>query len=160
LAGSFGKVYLVRPPQRGVAGGGGGGQDVVYAMKVLRKAEVVKRHQVEHTLTERSILAHTHHPFILALRFAFQTEHKLYMVTDYCPGGELFFHLKKLRRFTEGSCHATACIICIAYAFLRTTLEYPSESVSHSLDIYTSFSSLCFSLPSACTPSTLLLLQA
>jgi hypothetical protein len=36
------------------------------------------------------------------LRHAFQTSDKLYMVTDYCPGGELFFHLKRLRRFTEG----------------------------------------------------------
>jgi hypothetical protein len=36
---------------------------------------------VEHTLTERSILANTSHPFILALRYAFQTEHKLYMVS-------------------------------------------------------------------------------
>jgi serum/glucocorticoid-regulated kinase 2 len=24
------------------------------------------------------------------------------MITDYCPGGELFFHLKKMHRFTEG----------------------------------------------------------
>jgi serine/threonine protein kinase len=76
--------------------------DGVFAMKVLRKTEVIKRHQVEHTLTERHILAHTTHPFILSLQCAFQTESKLYLVTDYCPGGELFFHLKKLRRFTEG----------------------------------------------------------
>jgi hypothetical protein len=39
---------------------------------------------VEHTLTERSILANTSHPFILALRYAFQTEHKLYMVSGRC----------------------------------------------------------------------------
>ena len=45
LFGSFGKVYLVRPQS--------GGPHEVYAMKVLRKQEVIKRHQVEHTLTER-----------------------------------------------------------------------------------------------------------
>jgi hypothetical protein len=39
---------------------------------------------VEHTLTERSVLANTSHPFILALRYAFQTEHKLYMVSARC----------------------------------------------------------------------------
>jgi serine/threonine protein kinase len=91
---SFGKVFLVRPIRAP--------QSEVYAMKVLRKSEVVKRHQVEHTLTERYILATVRHPFILCLRHAFQTNDKLYMVTDYCPGGELFFHLKRLRRFTEG----------------------------------------------------------
>jgi serine/threonine protein kinase len=158
---SFGKVFLVRPLLAP--------QDAVYAMKVLRKAEVVKRHQVEHTLTERSILANTTHPFILALRYAFQTEHKLYMVrreclplcselslalallslyacsclygfevkllialtpvrissvclvqvTDYCPGGELFFHLKKLRRFTEGMMRFYSAEISLALAHLH-----------------------------------------
>ena len=82
--------------------------------KVLRKSEVVRRHQVEHTLTERSILATVKHRNILALRFAFQTEQKLYMVLDYCPGGELFFHLKKLRRFTEG---ADCTILLLSLSF-------------------------------------------
>ena len=91
---SFGKVYLVRPKNAPLS--------EVYAMKVLKKSEVIKRHQVEHTMTERMIMASIVHPFTLALRYAFQTSDKLYMVTDYCQGGELFFHLKKLRRFTEG----------------------------------------------------------
>ena len=46
--GSFGKVYLVRPLSSS--------NHEVFAMKVLRKNEVIKRHQVEHTLTERVIL--------------------------------------------------------------------------------------------------------
>jgi serine/threonine protein kinase len=100
---SFGKVFLVRPIRAP--------QSEVYAMKVLRKSEVVKRHQVEHTLTERYILATVRHPFILCLRHAFQTNDKLYMVTDYCPGGELFFHLKRLRRFTEGM---SCCFIALS----------------------------------------------
>jgi serine/threonine protein kinase len=66
----------------------------------LKKSEVEKRKQVDHTMSERKIMAMIHCPFILRLRFAFQTNHKLFMVTDYCPGGELFFHLKKMRRFT------------------------------------------------------------
>lgn len=109
---SFGKVFLVRPLNAQ--------HDQVYAMKVLRKVDVIKRHQVEHTLTERSILANTQHPFILALRYAFQSEHKLYMVTDYCPGGELFFHLKKLRRFTEGMMRFYSAEIALALSHLHT----------------------------------------
>lgn len=46
---SFGKVYLVRPH--------GGDSREVYAMKILKKSEVCKRHQVEHTRTERKIMA-------------------------------------------------------------------------------------------------------
>jgi serine/threonine protein kinase len=67
-------------------------------MKALKKSEVEKRKQVDHTMSERKIMAVIHCPFILRLRYAFQTSHKLFMVTDYCSGGELFFHLKKMRR--------------------------------------------------------------
>jgi len=89
--GSFGKVFMVRLI---VTGG-------VYAMKVLKKSEVVRRRQVEHTKAERRIMGGMEHPFIVSLRFAFQSSDKLYMVTDYCHGGELFFHLKKMRTFPE-----------------------------------------------------------
>ena len=34
--------------------------------------------------------------------FFFQTDNKLYLVLDYCPGGELFFHLSRYKRFPEG----------------------------------------------------------
>ena len=67
-------------------------------MKALKKSEVEKRKQVDHTMAERRIMAMMRSPFVLKLRYAFQTPHKLYMVTDYCSGGELFFHLKKMRR--------------------------------------------------------------
>ena len=89
--GSFGKVFLVRLIPTGK----------VYAMKVLKKSEVMRRKQIEHTKAERRIMGAIDHPFIVSLRFAFQTEDKLYMITDYCRGGELFFHLKKFRSFSE-----------------------------------------------------------
>ena len=89
--GSFGKVFLVRMLLTGS----------VYAMKVLKKSEVVRRRQVAHTKAERRIMGGIDHPFIVALRFAFQTSDKLYMVTDFVRGGELFFHLKKARVFPE-----------------------------------------------------------
>ena len=55
-------------------------------MKVLKKDHVVKRKQVEHTMTERRILENIRHPFIVSLRYAFQTSQKLYMVFDYFNG--------------------------------------------------------------------------
>lgn len=70
-------------------------------MKILRKAHLVKRRQIERTKTERKVLAVADHPFIMKLHFAFQTNDKLYLVLDYCPGGELFFHLSRYRRFPE-----------------------------------------------------------
>ena len=49
------------------------------------------------------------HPFLLSLKAAFQSSDKLFMVTEYCSGGEVFFHLKKLRRFTEVSERLSVC---------------------------------------------------
>eukprot|EP00904_Undaria_pinnatifida_P005110 jgi/Undpi1/1729/HiC_scaffold_11.g05119.m1 len=89
--GSFGKVFLVREK---VAGD-------IYAMKVLRKDNIIKRNQVEHTKTERNVLGYVKHPFIVGLNMAFQTRDKLFFVLDYCAGGELFFHLAKLGKFPE-----------------------------------------------------------
>lgn len=89
--GSFGKVMMVRKKDN----------RRIYAMKVLRKANIIKRNQVAHTKTERNVLGRIDHPFIVGLNFAFQTKDKLYFVLDYCAGGELFFHLGNEGRFSE-----------------------------------------------------------
>eukprot|EP00937_MAST-01D_sp_MAST-1D-sp2_P000059 g59.t1 len=83
--GSFAKVLLVRKKDTGK----------LYAMKVLKKPHVVKRKQVAHTKTERNVLAMVDHPYVVRCRCAFQTADKLYFVLDYCPGGELFYHLSR-----------------------------------------------------------------
>eukprot|EP00497_Spongosphaera_streptacantha_P000172 TRINITY_DN1108_c0_g1_i1.p1 TRINITY_DN1108_c0_g1~~TRINITY_DN1108_c0_g1_i1.p1 ORF type:complete len:145 (+),score=22.67 TRINITY_DN1108_c0_g1_i1:66-437(+) len=83
--GSFGKVLQVRNRHDGK----------IYAMKQLKKEHIIKRNQVEHTKTERFVLQHLKHHFIMSLQAAFQTDKKLYLILDYCPGGELFFHLGK-----------------------------------------------------------------
>lgn len=74
----------------------------IYAMKMLRKSNIVHRNQIEHTKTERAVLEYINHPFIVTLVYAFQTHKKLYFVLEYCPGGELFFHLSRAGRFSEG----------------------------------------------------------
>lgn len=88
--GSFGKVMQVRHKSDGN----------VYAMKILKKKAIVKRDQVDHTKSEREILQAMQHPFLMKLRFAFQTKQKLYFVLDFLRGGELFFHLKSHKFFS------------------------------------------------------------
>ena len=89
--GSYGKVLLVKKND----------DDKIYAMKVLKKKNMIKRNQVEHIKTERKVLELINHPFIISLKYAFQTPEKLYLVMDYCPGGELFFHIQRVERFNE-----------------------------------------------------------
>lgn len=52
-------------------------------------------------MTERYILETIKHPFIISMDYAFQNEKKLYFVLEFCPGGELFFHLSRVSRFDE-----------------------------------------------------------
>jgi serine/threonine protein kinase len=89
--GSFAKVILVRKKDN----------HELYAMKIIKKETTIARSQVEHTLAERKILAMSNSPFVVKLRYAFQTDMKLYMLTDYYKGGELFLHLRAKKRFTE-----------------------------------------------------------
>ncbi len=53
--------------------------NAIYAMKVLKKQTLVARKQVAHTQTERRVLEEIEHPFVVSLRYAFQTTDKLYM---------------------------------------------------------------------------------
>ncbi|KAL2757602.1 hypothetical protein ACRALDRAFT_2101062 [Sodiomyces alcalophilus JCM 7366] len=92
--GTFGQVYQVRKKDTGR----------IYAMKVLSKKVIVQKKEVAHTVGERNILvrtAMTESPFIVGLKFSFQTPSDLYLVTDYMSGGELFWHLQKEGRFDE-----------------------------------------------------------
>ncbi|TKA26132.1 hypothetical protein B0A50_04629 [Salinomyces thailandicus] len=92
--GTFGQVFQVRKKDT----------KRIYAMKVLSKKVIVQKKEIQHTIGERNILvrtATTDSPFIVGLKFSFQTAADLYLVTDYMSGGELFWHLQKEGRFVE-----------------------------------------------------------
>lgn len=107
--GSYGKVVLVR--RRKDAG--------VYAMKTLYKEDIVKRKQVQHTMNERLVLEKVSYPFIVSMRCAFQTSRKLHLVLEYCPGGELFFHLARAERFSERRCRFYSSEVVLALEYLH-----------------------------------------
>jgi serum/glucocorticoid-regulated kinase 2 len=55
----------------------------IYALKTIRKAHIVNRNEITHTLAERLVLARVNSPFIVPLKFSFQSEQKLYLVLAY-----------------------------------------------------------------------------
>lgn len=59
----------------------------IMAMKKLKKAEMLRRGQVEHVKAERNVLAEVHSPLIVKLFYSFQDEESLYLVMEYLPGG-------------------------------------------------------------------------
>lgn len=91
----------------------------LFAMKILKKSHLVKRRQIDRTRTERKVLSVVNHPFIMKLHYAFQTHDKLYLVLDYCPGGELFFHLSRFRRFPERVARFYAAELLLAIGHLH-----------------------------------------
>lgn len=101
--GSFGKVMQVRKKDT----------NRIYALKTIRKAHIISRSEVAHTLAERSVLAQINNPFIVPLKFTFQSPEKLYFVLAFVNGGELFHHLQKEQRFdVNRSRFYTAELLC------------------------------------------------
>ena len=85
----------------------------IYALKTLRKAHIISRSEVAHTLAERSVLAQINNPFIVPLKFSFQSPEKLYLVLAFVNGGELFHHLQREQRFDiNRSRFYTAELLC------------------------------------------------
>ena len=59
----------------------------VYAMKKLKKTEMVRRGQVDHVKAERNLLAEVHDEAVVKLFYSLQDEEYLYLVMEYLPGG-------------------------------------------------------------------------
>ena len=89
--GAFGEVTLVRKLDT----------NQFYAMKTLRKADVLNRNQVAHVKAERDILAEADNEWVVKLYYSFQDKDNLYFVMDYIPGGDLMSLLIKFGIFKE-----------------------------------------------------------
>lgn len=108
--GSFGRVHLVRSVHNGR----------YYAIKVLKKAQVVKMKQVEHTNDERRMLKLVEHPFLIRMWGTFQDAKNLFMVMDYIEGGELFSLLRKSQRFPNPVAKFYAAEVVLALEYLHS----------------------------------------
>jgi len=73
----------------------------VYAMKIMKKSEMVKKNQVAHIRAERDVLALADNPWVVKLHYSFQDPHNLYLVMEYLAGGDLMTILMKYDILTE-----------------------------------------------------------
>ncbi|MCJ1355350.1 MAG: camp-dependent protein kinase catalytic subunit [Icmadophila ericetorum] len=108
--GSFGRVHLVQSKHN----------QRFYAVKVLKKQQVVKMKQVEHTNDERRMLQKVKHPFLITLWGTFQDSKNLYMVMDFVEGGELFSLLRKSQRFPNPVAKFYAAEVTLALDYLHS----------------------------------------
>ena len=109
--GGYGKVFLTlhQPSHR------------LYALKVMKKSLVLHKKVTDSARQEKAILSLIHHPFLVTLRYAFQSATKLYLVMDYVPGGELFNRLDQSpsRRLPEAHVQFYAAEIVLALHYLH-----------------------------------------
>jgi len=94
--GAFGEVILVRRH----------GSDELFAMKKLKKTEMIKKDQVMHVVNERQVMVESKsvylkNPWVVNLYFSFQDNDFLYLIMEYVPGGDMMTLLIKEDVFSE-----------------------------------------------------------
>ncbi|KAH9529719.1 Serine/threonine-protein kinase 38 [Dermatophagoides farinae] len=89
--GAFGEVRLVQKNDTGH----------VYAMKILRKADMVEKEQVGHVRAERDFLVEADHQWVVKMYYSFQDSINLYLIMEFLPGGDMMTLLIKKDTLTE-----------------------------------------------------------
>jgi len=91
-----------------------------WAIKMLKKSEVIRLQQVEHMVSEKTILAALSHPFIVTLAGTFQDARYLYMVLEYVVGGEFFTHLRNAQRLDNNNAKFYAAQVSLIFEYLHS----------------------------------------
>ncbi|XP_025846609.1 serine/threonine-protein kinase 38 isoform X4 [Vulpes vulpes] len=89
--GAFGEVRLVQKKDTGH----------VYAMKILRKADMLEKEQVGHIRAERDILVEADSLWVVKMFYSFQDKLNLYLIMEFLPGGDMMTLLMKKDTLTE-----------------------------------------------------------
>ncbi|PWN20665.1 kinase domain protein [Microstroma glucosiphilum] len=92
--GTFGQVLLVR--FKGLAATE---PRSYFALKAMNKRDIVRMRQVEHVNSEKDIMRKIRHPFIISCHLTFQDSKCVYLLMDFAKGGEIFSHLRRVKRF-------------------------------------------------------------
>mmetsp|Transcript_2959 Transcript_2959/g.5661 ORF Transcript_2959/g.5661 Transcript_2959/m.5661 type:complete len:532 (-) Transcript_2959:308-1903(-) len=113
--GSHGKVFLVRHR----------GTKEVFAMKQMKKSDVINSKQLENTKREFKVhvmlaCQEAQCPNITPLRYAFHTRSRLYLVFDFCSGGELYYHIGQRGRLPEALARFFGAQVALALGYLHS----------------------------------------
>jgi len=103
--GAFGEVRVVQKTDTGK----------IYAMKTLKKEEMLKKDQLAHVRAERDVLAESNSPWVVQLFYSFQDPTYLYLIMEFLPGGDLMTMLIKYDTFSEdvSRFYIAECVLAI-----------------------------------------------
>merc|ERR1719442_273971 len=107
--GGFGVVKMVKARRT----------DMRYALKCMRKRDIVEKGQREAIVSERSILAEVDHPFMVKYVRSFRTDTRIYFLMELVSGGELLDALDSMGLLTHKQAMFSTGSIVLALEFLH-----------------------------------------
>ncbi|CAG9581342.1 unnamed protein product [Danaus chrysippus] len=78
--GAFGKVFLAHKKSN---------EEQLYAIKVMKKSDMINKNMVTQVVTERNALALSRSPFCVHLFYSLQSASSVYLVMEYMVGGDM-----------------------------------------------------------------------
>eukprot|EP00127_Corallochytrium_limacisporum_P001829 Clim_evm3s86 gene=Clim_evmTU3s86 len=108
--GAHGKVYLARKKLTGD----------LYAIKIMKKTDMISKNMVNNVLAERSALAIARCPYVIRLYYSFQSSEYLYMVMEYLPGGDIASLLYQVGASDEEIAVHYAAEVVLALEYLHS----------------------------------------
>lgn len=107
--GAFGVVSLVVDTKT----------DKSYALKAIKKFQIVELGQQEHIVNEKDVMLLMNNPFLVNLRSTYKDKYRVYFLLDVCLGGELFGILRKARCFNEDTSRFFSACVIEAFAYMH-----------------------------------------
>ncbi|CBI19674.3 unnamed protein product, partial [Vitis vinifera] len=108
--GAFGKVFLARKRTTGD----------LFAIKVLKKLDMIRKNDIERILAERNILITVRNPFVVRFFYSFTCRDNVYLVMEYLNGGDLYSLLRKLGCLEEDVARIYIAELVLALEYLHS----------------------------------------
>jgi len=91
-----------------------------FALKKVKKHDIVQQKQVEHIMSEKAIWEGVSHPFIVSMYTSFQDATYMYMLLEFVVGGEVFAHLRRMGKFSNNHTRFYVGQIVLALDYLHS----------------------------------------
>ncbi|XP_023898556.2 probable serine/threonine protein kinase IREH1 isoform X1 [Quercus suber] len=108
--GAFGRVFLAKKRTTGD----------LFAIKVLKKADMIRKNAVESILAERDILISVRNRFVVRFFYSFTCRENLYLVMEYLNGGDLYSLLRNLGCLDEDVARVYIAEVVLALEYLHS----------------------------------------